>query len=104
MPETIHAPKREGSLTWANDVSDADRECGKRRHPHTVACGACKRSVLIHCDECRIQITACLCTLIERMEPIEAYRTLAQQVGQIEAQRQFKSFGYNLPWLPGIRD
>lgn len=105
MPaEKIHAPKRAGGFTWADDLPDADRECGKRRAVHKVPCGACKRKVMLHCGECRIQVTGCLCTLIERMGPIEAYKTMARQVGQREAQAMFKSFGYNLPYLPGIPD
>lgn len=105
MPaQTIHEPKRDGGLVWADDTPDADRECGKRRRIHKVKCGACRRTVMVHCDECRIQVTACLCTLIERMGPVEAYKTLARQVGQREAQAAFKSFGYDMLWLPGIPD
>jgi hypothetical protein len=102
--QTIHEPKRQGGYTWANDAPDADRECGKRRQYHQRKCGACKRTVMVHCDQCLIQVTGCLCTLIERMGPVEAYKTLARQVGQRDAQAAFKSFGYNLPYLPGIPD
>jgi hypothetical protein len=101
--QTIHQPKRLGALAWANDVTDADAECGKRRAIHTVRCGGCKRNVMLHCDQCRIQVTGCLCTLIERMEPIEAYKVLAKQVGQERARREMATFGYpNMPYLPGL--
>lgn len=101
---TIHEPKRPGGFSWADDAPDADRECGKRRRAHRVKCGACKRTVLLHCDECNIQVTGCLCTLIERMGPVEAYKTLARQVGQTQARSEMLRFGYNMPFLPGLPD
>lgn len=58
---------------------------------------------MVHCQRCNIQITACLCTMVERLEPIEAYKMLAKEVGQTAARQQMQQFGYNMPILPGLR-
>lgn len=101
---TIHDPARPGGFSWADDTLDADRECGKRRQIHSRQCPVCKRTVMLHCSECLLQVTGCLCTMVERMGPVEAYKAVAMQVGQRSAQRQFKAQGYDMLWLPGLPD
>jgi hypothetical protein len=103
MPDNpkIHEPKREGAFAWAEDI-DADRECGYHRQLFRERCKACGRPVILHCDRCQIQVTGCLCTLIERMEPLEAYKMMAGQVGQTKAREMMQKFGYNMPLLPNI--
>jgi hypothetical protein len=48
--------------------------------------------VYLHCDECQIQITGCLCTAIDRMDD----RELAQFKQQI-AERRAREAGLILP-------
>lgn len=98
----VHASKHPDGLAWAEDAPDADRECGYRRTPTKIGCPVCRRQVLLHCLRCKIQMTACLCTMLARMEPLEAYRSLALQVGQDRARAEFKKMGYDFLYLPGI--
>lgn len=100
----VNPPARDGALSWAEDAPIADRECGRPRAMHGVRCNSCGRTVIIHCDSCRIQVSGCTDTLILRMGPVDAYRQLAEQVGQKKAQREFKRLGYNMPYLVGIPD
>lgn len=101
MSETIHEPKHSEGFRWADDITDAAKACQQaNRAPGRAKCPVCKRTVLLHCEDCRIQVTACICTMVARMEPIEAYKKLAEQVGQTQARAQFAALGYNMPVLP----
>lgn len=98
----VHPAIKSGGYEWADDVLDADRECS---HPRSVVkkrCAVCHRPAMLHCSSCNIQVTACMCTIIQRMEPLEAYKTLAKQLGQNKAREAMLSYGYNMPILPGI--
>lgn len=102
MPGKVHDPIKSGGFEWADDVLDADRECPQSRHLDKVRCPICKRPVYLHCSSCKIQITACLCTLIHRLEPLEAYKLLSKQFGQTKAREMMAGYGYNMPLIPGL--
>jgi len=98
----VHEAIRSGGFEWADDVADADRECNGPRALTKERCPVCKRPVMLHCSSCKIAVTGCLCTLVNRMEPIEAYKLLAVQLGQTEARKMMASMGYNMPILPNL--
>lgn len=98
----VHEAINTGGFEWADDVLDADRECSQRRSLTKKRCGICKRPVMLHCSACNVQVTACMCTIIKRMEPLEAYKMLAQQLGQTKAREAMLSYGYNMPILPNL--
>lgn len=102
MAGQVHVAIKSGGYEWADDVLDADRECSQRRALTKKRCTICRRPVMLHCSSCDIQVTACMCTIIHRMEPLEAYKTLAQQLGQTKAREAMLGYGYNMPILPGI--
>jgi len=101
---TVHEAVKPGGYEWADDVTDADHECNQRRAATKVRCDVCKRPVMLHCSTCKIQVTACLCTIIKRLEPLEAFRLLAKQLGQTKAREVMLSYGYNMPLIPGLPD
>ena len=106
MTEGIHEPKRSGAFVWAENTTAADQECGQRRSLVRRDCGACTRPVMLHCSRCTIQVTGCLCTLLERKDRHEVYKMLARQVGQNKARDLFAKLGYPMPYLadPSLRD
>jgi len=99
----VHQAIKPGGFEWA-DVVDADRECSRKRTPTKKRCAICNRPVMLHCTACNIQITACLCTIIQRLEPLEAYKLLANQLGQTKAREAMANYGYNMPLIPGLPD
>lgn len=59
-----------------SDVAET-RACGRPYHRSTVKrdiCPVCEVSVFLHCADCEIQITGCLCTAIARMTPDDLAR------------------------------
>lgn len=56
------------------DTPDATAKCGRpydRNASVRTVCAVCDMSVFLHCGDCQIQITGCLCTAIERMDERE---------------------------------
>lgn len=80
------------------DIHAADKECGKRRRLHTRVCPACKSQVMLHCDECLIQVTGCICVMVDRFGHEEALRQLTEQYGMRQAKKRLKRAGL---WTPG---
>lgn len=91
----ILTPKPERFVSM--EIHAADRECGKRRQLHKRQCPPCKMQVMLHCDQCMIQITGCLCTMVERFGHEEALRQLTQQYGFRQAKKRLKRAGL---WTP----
>lgn len=78
------------------DTAQAVRKCGRAFDKNKVArvkCKVCDMDVILHCTDCEIQITGCLCSAMERMSDEE----FAQFKQQIERKR-LQSKGL---WLPG---
>ncbi len=44
------------------DVAVAQRECSVKEHAEAVDCPECAERVVIHCDQCKVQVTGCTCT------------------------------------------
>lgn len=84
------------------DQAAANSECSSRSSQIFVNCPKCDGRVGLHCDRCKIQITGCMCTEIDRFgteaEGIaQIYDRLAQRVGDEAAREQLKKAGL---WIP----
>jgi hypothetical protein len=83
-------------------VADANKECGVRQGTHFTNCPKCQHRIALHCPNCKIQITGCLCTEIDRFgkeaEGIAIiYERMAKQVGDEEARKMLSKAGL---WVP----
>lgn len=83
------------------DVSDANRECSKRNQNEGATCAKCKFRVILHCSDCKVQLTGCMCTEIERFGENEAVRRIFDQFEEEEARKRLKGAGIILP--PGFK-
>lgn len=91
-----------GERFVAMEMSEANKQCGSRGQQHFVQCAKCTSRVAIHCDDCKIQVTGCTCTEVDRFgsnaEGIAAvYERMAKRVGPEAAQRQLQKAGF---WIP----
>lgn len=48
------------------DINAADAACKNARHIIRARCPVCEWPIMLHCDECAIQITGCGCTMGEK--------------------------------------
>lgn len=79
------------------ETSKAVKECGRpydRSKVKQTKCPACDMTVILHCTDCEIQITGCLCTAMERMSD-EEFADFKRQIQEKKA----KQSGL---WLPGM--
>lgn len=53
-------------------LADANKECSKKKDLKRATCRACGQTVMLHCDDCRIQITGCFDTDVDRFGIEEA--------------------------------
>lgn len=78
------------------DIPGADAECGRPYDKTKVVrtnCAVCEMNVFLHCADCQIQITGCLCTAVERMNQAD----FAQFKEEL-AKRKAKEAGIILPF------
>lgn len=82
----------------ALDMLEANRECGVRRNQqYRVDCPKCKQPVMLHCDNCKVQVTGCLCTEVDRFGSSEAMKHLIERVGYESAVERMKAAGFYIP-------
>lgn len=77
-------------------IPEANAECKRPYSRHNLVrtlCKVCEMDVMLHCSDCEIQITGCLCTAVERMTPEDLHR-FKEQV----AQRRAREAGLRLPY------
>lgn len=75
------------------DVVQATETCGRpydRNAARRTKCPVCDMDVFLHCGDCEIQITGCLCTAVNRMNEhdlrqfkIELQKRKAKEAGLI---------------------
>jgi hypothetical protein len=90
------------------DAIAANRECGRREQQISAKCGGCGRRVILHCSECKISVTGCICSHVQRFGTEEAFERLARMMGEEAAARAMKAAGFEPPidpdsplWTPG---
>lgn len=82
------------------DASEAHDQCGPKNALEMVfdRCPKCKVKVGLHCAECRIQITGCLCTEVDRFGNDEAWLRAVDRFGEELAKEHYREAGL---WVPG---
>lgn len=84
------------------DMAEANRECGLRPgHQYKETCPRCKLPVMLHCRDCRVQVTGCLCSEVERFGNDEAWKRAVQRFGDEAARERMKEAGF---WTPEKHD
>ena len=82
------------------DLAAANTQC-KPKPPEEMIfdnCGRCKLRVGLHCEECKIQVTGCLCTEVDRFGKDEAWLRAVDRFGEELARERMKEAGF---WVPG---
>ena len=79
------------------DLRDAQGECGRRDDFVFDQCGKCGMRVGLHCSDCKIQVTGCFCTEIERFGNDEALKRMIERIGEEEAYVRARKLGI---WTP----
>lgn len=84
------------------DMAKANEQCSSRRLQQRDTCGKCDSPVIVHCAQCMIQVTGCVCTEVDRFgesaERIkEIYDRMAEQVGPDVARARLTKAGF---WVP----
>lgn len=90
MPER---PSRFASM----DMGQANAECLRRDSVVFDTCPVCKTKVGLHCSDCKIQTTGCLCTEIDRFGNDEAWRRACERFGQELAAENYRRAGLYVP-------
>lgn len=80
------------------DIREANNECGVKPHKQKRAvCPKCAKSIFLHCDDCKIQVTGCICTEVDRFGNSEALERMIERVGEEQAVREMQKAGL---WVP----
>lgn len=80
------------------DMNIANRECGPRPGSQVFDnCPVCSTRVALHCDDCKTQVTGCLCSEQERFGKDEAWRRAVQRWGHEVAKERLSAVGF---WVP----
>lgn len=96
-----------GTRFESADMITANRECGVRPGKQMPArCENCNRPVILHCGDCKVQVTGCICTEVDRFGKDEAFlkevERLKEELGEVvakaEARKRMQDAGF---WLPG---
>lgn len=69
------------------DTAAAVKECGRPFDKNKVTrteCKVCDMTVILHCSDCEIQITGCLCSAMERMSD-EEFADFKRQIEEKKA-------------------
>jgi hypothetical protein len=82
----------------ALEMRDANAQCGVK--PNGLMkdrCPRCDNTVMLHCGTCKIQVTGCLCTEVDRFGNSEAMQRLIERLGPELAEEKLKAAGF---WIP----
>lgn len=93
----VDVPKG-GSRFPSMDLGAANNECRSRDQIVFDRCGKCSGRVGLHCSDCKIQVTGCLCTEVDRFGNDETWRRAVERMGEEFAREQFRRAGL---WIPG---
>lgn len=75
-------------FAW-KDMAEANAECSARDAVEFDNCANCKMRVGLHCLTCKIQVTGCLCTEIERFGEDETWRRMVERFGAELARQHY---------------
>ena len=81
------------------ELPQAQDECRQGDNYETDRCGKCSMTVLLHCSTCKIQVTGCFCSEVDRFGTSEALERMIERVGEEEARRIAAKSGL---WTPPL--
>lgn len=84
------------------DLRGANAECPRRDSFYKDSCGKCEMKVMLHCDDCKIQVTGCLCTEYERFGNDEGWRRAVDMFGEEIARERARKAGLWVPDSPRL--
>ncbi len=87
-----------GERFIAMDMIEAKNECNRTDQVTFTNCPKCRYRVGLHCSDCHLQVTGCLCTEIERFGNDEAWLRSVERFGLEFAKERFRMAGL---WVPG---
>lgn len=99
QPE-VKKPFQHATLGEANDNCSANLRNGRRDSGKGAKCEVCTMKVILHCYDCMIQITGCLCTEYERFGNDEAWARAVARWGEEAARQRAEAAGL---WVPPTR-
>ena len=80
------------------DMVQANEECGDRpRQQYSAVCPKCSTTVILHCHNCEIQVTGCLCTEVDRFGSSVAMERLTKRIGYEQAVARMQNAGFYIP-------
>lgn len=84
------------------EMSEAAKECSTQRQQTGANCGTCQMRVILHCSTCKIQVTACLCSTIDKWGEDEAFKRMVEQFGEEMTRSHYQRLGIVVPQTPKI--
>lgn len=79
------------------DLAAAQAECGRPKVIIFDICKKCDQKVGLHCDSCKIQVTGCLCTELERFGENEGIQRIFDKLGEDAARARLAKMGIVVP-------
>lgn len=79
------------------DMADANAECARRDCVDFTNCPNCKLRIGLHCLDCKIQVTGCLCTEIDRFGEDETWKRAVERFGAELARQHYARAGLFVP-------
>lgn len=79
------------------DLPAARKACSHRQDVVFEKCGKCDRTVGLHCVSCKIQVTGCICTEVDRFGEAEAIKRIFEREGEEQAIASLKKAGIIIP-------
>ena len=92
-----------GRYEWM-EMSEAEAQCNTSRQQTATNCPACKMKVILHCSTCKIQVTACLCSTVDKWGQDEAFRRMVEQFGEEATRAHYRNAGIIVPEGPNIHN
>lgn len=78
-------------------LDKANDECRSRDSMDFQNCPECKMRVGLHCSDCKVQVTGCLCTEMDRFGQDEAWRRACERFGEDLARQHYLKAGLLIP-------
>lgn len=84
------------------DQAKANDECRSRDATVFDYCAKCKQKVGLHCSDCKIQVTGCLCTEVDRFGQDQAWLNAVERYGEEMARQHYRNAGLYVPEVKQI--
>ncbi len=83
------------------DGAEADKACGVRKGFVSDNCPVCKNTVILHCPNCKVQVSGCQCLMEERVA--SGYYEIDATEQQVEREERLRAqLASRGMWLPPV--